>query len=319
MKRSRQKIDNIRQKRASLVDKEGVEKGRFSEIEGIIANNPRKVRGDRVERLVYEESGSNTDLIKSWIQGTALVELGGKKIGIKIAGGTGGDSGPQLAGLARLFNNPMAYNILPYKNKYTIDNKIAFTGFFIPAYEFALDPKFVDNRGVTNSVEFKKYYEEKRSMMEGQDLLTYCAEYCFTPNEALLKQGDNIFNADIISDQIMQIRVFKSYTKPEPTALILDKTTDKIKAIPSMSSKLLVVEPPLLNEDGEPYKNLYVAGIDAIDVGTSDSATDYDVSDFCIVIKKRQFGMEPPKYVAMYKDRPSDIREAYEITRKLLT
>lgn len=318
MKRSRQKIDNIRQKRASLVDKEGVEKGRFSEIEGIIANNPRKVRGDRVERLVYEEAGSNSDLIKSWIQGTALVELGGKKIGIKIAGGTGGDSGPQLAGLSRLFNNPMAYNILPYKNKYTIDNKIAFTGFFIPSYEFALDPKYVDNRGVTNNIEFKKYYEEKRAMMEGQDLLTYCAEYCFTPNEALLKQGDNLFNADIISDQIMQIRVFKNYTKPEPTALILDKTTDKIKAIPSMSSKILVVEPPLLNENGEPYKNLYVAGIDAIDVGTSDSATDYDVSDFCIVIKKRQFGMEPPKYVAMYKDRPSDIREAYEITRKLL-
>lgn len=55
MKRSRQKIDNIRQKRASLVDKEGNEKGRFAEIEGIIANNPRKVRGDRVERLVFEE------------------------------------------------------------------------------------------------------------------------------------------------------------------------------------------------------------------------------------------------------------------------
>lgn len=89
MKRSRQKIDNIRQKRASLVDKEGNEKGRYSEIEGIIANNPRKVRGDRVERLVYEEAGSAPTLIKSWVQGTALVELGGKKIGIKIALGTG--------------------------------------------------------------------------------------------------------------------------------------------------------------------------------------------------------------------------------------
>lgn len=65
MKRSRQKIDNIRQKRASLVDKEGVEKGRFSEIEGIIANNPRKIRGDRVERLFLEEAGSNSQLIKS--------------------------------------------------------------------------------------------------------------------------------------------------------------------------------------------------------------------------------------------------------------
>ena len=320
MKRSRQKVDNIRQKRASLLDKDNVERGRFSEIEGRIANNPRKVRGDRVERLVYEEAGSAPNLIKSWVQGTALVELGGKKIGIKIALGTGGDDSGQVAGLARIFNNPLAYNVLPYKNSYTLDGKIAFTGFFIPAYEFALDPKYVDHRGVTNSIEFKKYYEAKRALMEGQDLLTFCAEYCFTPNEALLKQGDNLFNAELLSDQITQIRVFKNYTKPEQTALIWDGNNEgKIKAIPSKSSKLLVVEPPLLDKDGQPYKNLYVAGIDSIDVGANESATDYDVSDFCIVIKKRMFGMEPPKYVAMYKDRPNDIREAYEMARKLLT
>lgn len=319
MKRSRQKIDNIRQKRASLVDKEGVEKGRFSEIEGIIANNPRKIRGDRVERLFLEEAGSNSQLIKSWIQGTALVELGGKKIGIKIALGTGGDDGPQLAGLARLFNNPVAYNVLPYKNSYTMDGKIAFTGFFIPAYEFALDEQFVDSRGVTDKVRFKARYEEKRASMEGQDLLTYCAEYCFTPNDALLKQGDNLFNAELLSDQITQIRVFKNYIKPEPTALIWDGNNEgKVKAIPSRSSKLLIVEPPLLDKDGLPYKNLYVAGIDSIDAGQNESAMDYDVSDFCIVIKRRMFGMNPPKYVAIYKDRPWDIREAYETARKLL-
>lgn len=320
MKRSRQKIDNIRQKRASILDKEGNEKGRYSEIEGIIANNPRKVRGDRVERLVFEEAGSFETLIKSWIQGTALVELGGKKIGIKIALGTGGDDSGKVAGLSRIFNNPLAYNVLPYKNKYTIDEKIAFTGFFIPSYEFALDPKYVDNRGVTNTIEFRKYYESKRALMEGQDLLTYCAEYCFTPNEALLKQGDNLFNADLLSDQIMQVRVYKNYTKPTPTALVWDTTRDNtIKAVPSPSSKILVVEPPLLDSEGQPYKNLYVAGIDSIDIGKAESATDYDVSDFCIVIKKRSFGMDPPKYVAIYKDRPNEIREAYEIARKLLT
>lgn len=55
MKRSRQKVDNVRQKRASLVDKEGTEFGWQSEIEGIVADNPRKVRGDRCERLILEE------------------------------------------------------------------------------------------------------------------------------------------------------------------------------------------------------------------------------------------------------------------------
>ena len=81
---------------------------------------------------------------------------------------------------------------------------------------------------------------------------------------------------------------------------------------------MLVVEPPVEDDDGNTYKNLYVAGIDAIDQGTEDSATDADVSDFCIVIKKRVRGMDEPKYVAMYKARPRQIRAAYETAHKLL-
>lgn len=53
-------------------------------------------------------------------------------------------------------------------------------------------------------------------------------------------------------------------------------------------------------------------------MGRQDSASDSDVSDFCVVIKKRAFGMEDPKYVAMYKYRPQDIRQAYDLTMKLL-
>lgn len=69
------------------------------------------------------------------------------------------------------------------------------------------------------------------------------------------------------------------------------------------------------------YKNLYIGGIDSIDIGQKDSATQdkNKLSDFCIVIKKRVFGMDEPMYVAMYKDRPRDIREAYENAAKLLT
>jgi hypothetical protein len=53
-------------------------------------------------------------------------------------------------------------------------------------------------------------------------------------------------------------------------------------------------------------------------MGTGDSATDNDVSDFCIVIKKRAFGMESPKYVAMYKARPKEIKTAFETAMRLL-
>lgn len=80
-----------------------------------------------------------------------------------------------------------------------------------------------------------------------------------------------------------------------------------------------MVEPPLKDMEGNAFRNLYVAGIDSIDIGKDDSSDSTKPSDFCIVIKKRVHGLQEPKYVAMYKDRPRDIREAYENAAKLLT
>ena len=86
------------------------------------------------------------------------------------------------------------------------------------------------------------------------------------------------------------------------------------------SGKILILEHPIMSPEGTSYNNLYVGGIDSIDIGVADSAgTDKNPSDFCIVIKKRVLGQDDPCYVAIYKDRPKDIREAYEIAAKLLT
>lgn len=324
MKHLRQKIDNMFRKRASMVNSQGDEWGPMSEIEGIVADSPSKVRGDRTERLIFEEAGSNKNMITSWVQGDALVNLGGVKIGIKLAGGTGGDSGPALAGLAKMFRDPMSYGILPYKNFYTRDGRVQYTGFFIPAHEFSLRPEYLDNRGVTDSVRFKQFYEAKRSSMTGQDALTYAAENCFTPDEALLKQGDNIFDSELISQQLTYMATAEkgSIPKPIPMALTWDRDDNnqykKVNAYQVRESKLLVLEPPQTLSDGSVYKNLYVCGIDAIDQGKDNSAMDTDVSEFCIVVKRRVFGMRESQYVAIYKDRPRNIQTAYDMAFKLL-
>lgn len=230
-----------------------------------------------------------------------------------------GDSGPALASLARMFNDPIAFNVLPYKNDYTRDGKIQYTGFFIPAHEFALDPKFLDSRGVTDKIRFREHYEKQRALMSGKDLMTYCAEHCFTPDEALLRQGDNIFNSELVSERLTDIRVHKQGIKPRRFVLEwADEGKSKVRGREVKTGDLIVFEEPRADNNGNVLKNLYVAGIDAIDMGTGDSATDNDVSDFCIVIKKRAFGMESPKYVAMYKARPREIKTAFETAMRLL-
>lgn len=317
----RQKINNDDTKRASKLSRDGTESGWMSEIHTIIADKPGKIRGDRTDRLIYEEAGSNPILSASWIQGDSLVELGGQHFGTKIGLGTGGDD-MALSGLADAFTNPKAFKVLPFKNYDTYDGNPELTAFFLPAHKFALVSKYLDSRGVTNYIEFKKYYEQYRESLSGQKYLDECAEHCFVPEEALAKTGANVFDSELISQQMMNIKLHGLGEKITPTALEWDKNApqySKVNSFESASSKLLVVEPPQKDPDGNVWKNLYVAGIDSIDMGTDNSAEENDVSDFCIVIKRRVFGDQEPKYVAVYKDRPRDIRVAYMIALKLLT
>jgi hypothetical protein len=72
-------------KRASKKDKSGRESGHMAEIEGVIADLPEKIRGDRVERLLFEEAGSDKILKKKYLQGEALITvLGGERVGTRI-------------------------------------------------------------------------------------------------------------------------------------------------------------------------------------------------------------------------------------------
>ena len=236
-----------------------------------------------------------------------------------------GDSDPKaLDGLSKMFNNPDAYNILPYKHNFTEDGETVLTAFFLPAYAMVIDPKYMDHRGYTDMVKAREYFESERKKKSGQVLLDYCAEYCFTGSEALLKQGDSIFDTIAIADRLTQLRVQKIGVKPQVVDLQWDcpnadiNPRNKVKMIPNQFGKVKIYEPPIKDDDGNPYRNLYIAGIDSIDQGTGDSSTQSDVSDFCIVIKKRVHGSSMPNYVAIYKDRPKDIVTAYENAMKLL-
>lgn len=318
-------INNAMHKRTSLQDNERREWGRKNDIIGIIAENPRKVRGMRVDRLMFEESGSMPCLRTAWTQGEALVTVAGARKGIRSAWGTGGDTDSQaLAGLSEMFSNPDAFNVLPYKNNYSEDGSIQYTGYFIPAYNIMLKAGYTDHRGFTNTQQAKEYYEGERKKKSGQSLLEYCAEYCWTPQEALLKQGDGVFDPIAIADRLTQLRIQKIGVKPQQVSLEWDAPNadnnpmNKVKLIPNPNGKVFIYEPPMKDENGNTYNNLYVAGIDAIDQGTEDSSQNTDVSDFCIVIKKRVLGTSNPGYVAIYKDRPRDITTAYRTAMQLL-
>lgn len=57
------KVNNAKEKRASLLTPDNIEYGMMSSIKGVIADNPRKVRGSRVERLIFEECFAKDTLV----------------------------------------------------------------------------------------------------------------------------------------------------------------------------------------------------------------------------------------------------------------
>lgn len=330
MRHVRQKHNSERWKKASKINRQREElpDSWNSDIVGQVIDNPRKLRGDRIDRLFFEESGSNPCIVKTYLQGNALVEVLGEKVGTRFVWGTGGDQ-DGMEGLSKMFNNPEGYNILPYKHNCTKTGQYAYTAFFIPAYTFVSKDGYIDKRGVTNVEKAKEYYQKRRDKLIAtpKEHLIECAEYCFTPDEAFALEGDNQFNTVLLAEQLTRIQLYNEaphISVGNVEYVFKDnvharEAIEKVKFVNNPNGKVHVLEYPTTNNEGVVPKNLYVAGIDGIDLGKEDtSEATTDPSDFCVVIYKRAVGLDSPKIVAYYRDRPLKLREAHMTCLKLL-
>ena len=328
------------------IDGQFTDFGWSSVVIGINGSKPSNIRGDRVDLLIYDEAGSWPDLTTAVVQGQELCEVQGVPRGIMLFGGTGGDFGPPLEGLKKIYYNPKAFKILPFRHKWTQDGTTIESGFFLPYFLQSLNPEYMDSRGVCNQTEYKKVLQEERNNLLAvpEDYLKKCAERCWNAEEAFTLEGQNKFNKMKIADQLAKIRLHKIGPRPQVGTIDYTYKSNKhsLENINGFrwllnSGKVQILEHPvwsdLYKEQIEKQKkeaeeqgidfeapvytemnDLYVAGIDGIDIGAAQTSKETrDPSDFCIVIKRRAFGLNEPQYVAMYKDRPQNIREAYKI------
>lgn len=328
------------------IDGQFTDFGWRSVVIGINGSKPSNIRGDRVDLLIYDEAGSWPDLTTAVVQGQELCEVQGVPRGIMLFGGTGGDFGPPLEGLKKIYYNPKAFKILPFRHKWTQDGTTIESGFFLPYFLQSLNPEYMDSRGVCNQTEYKKSLQEERNNLLAvpEEYLKKCAERCWNAEEAFTLEGQNKFNKMKIADQLAKIRLHKIGPRPQVGTIDYTYKSNKhsLENIDGFrwllnSGKVQILEHPvwsdLYKEQIEKQKreaeeqgidfeapvytemsDLYVAGIDGIDIGAAQTSKETrDPSDFCIVIKRRAFGLNEPQYVAMYKDRPQNIREAYKI------
>lgn len=320
-------------------DGQKIEVGWGSQIQGIITDKPGKLRGDRTDILMFEECGLWPQFTKAYTQADALVGQIGKQWGLRLMGGTGGETGPQMEGLRKMYYEPQLFGVLPYRHNFTKNGEYAITSFFLPAFRTIKELSLLDSRGWLDDEDGKAYFNKTRDLkaQDPEEFTTFCAEYCFDGEEAFSLEGNNKFNKILIAEQLANIRIHKDSPKPEKGTLEYifkngqhsRENITGLRWIKNNTGDIQIIEHPIwtqvsYDEEGNELKyekmnGLYVAGIDSIDLGMEDtSALTKDPSNFCIVIKRRQFGLKDPTYVAMYKARPNDVRDAYKTAIKLL-
>ena len=147
-KHLRQYKDQDLYKRASYQDPEtGVEVRTGGEIQGAVIDNPRKVRGAR-GYVNWEEFGSFPNGEDAWMTAKALAEQGGVKFAMQIAWGTGGEQGPGIAAMEKIFTSPELYDCLPFESCWLDGIQSNDHGFFFPVW--ANMTKFMDKWGNTD-------------------------------------------------------------------------------------------------------------------------------------------------------------------------
>lgn len=325
------------------------------EVAGILVSKPDNARGAVGYKMFWEESGANPELEKSFAVALGLAEKAGVTTGTHILWGTSNEDPRGVEGLKTMLYNPRANGLVRFRNVWeqangepadlstipydAMDYLIPYdsdepgVGWFVPVYEASL--KFMDKDGNPLRKEAKAHYDRERAIKEtGQGestVLVYKADYPFTLQEALYKRGSNFFDQAKLSQQYVDVVTKKMYNlpgknKPYEKGFLIHETnvhgqiTNIIWKEDPNGDILIYEHPTIVN--GQAIPKLYVMGIDSIDMGTDMQAESTTGSSFCAMIKKRtvpdkMLSATGNMYVAMYKDRPRDEREAFMNALKL--
>jgi len=306
-------------------------------------NNDKKIRGseNEIRRITYADNPNVTRGRRPHFQhieefasfpshpskGSLKNCLGQSKGSWKIMGsikkafvmmtGTGGSVNNKDA--EDVFTNPDGFNILKV-TEWTENPKG--TGIFIPA--FLKYGGTWEGTGVPNIELAMRQIVDSRKALENDPVAftQELQEFPITLDEVFTITGTNIFNQDKISEQLTKLKV--ATKKPWLSGqlnYILDKegNVTGVEFVEKVGGKIIIIEKPDRESDGQIMNNLYVGGVDSIDQGKKDSLV--DGSKLAVAIKKRisnsLFSRTSQLYVAFYNERSDDVRWDYENVLKL--
>jgi hypothetical protein len=330
-RQNRMKSDQVMKMKASYIDGDGVERGNFSEIVGIVIDNPNKTRGKRGRKIVFEEAGSFKNLKKALKVCIGSISDGGAATGQISVFGTGGEEGPSIQGLEDIFNNPIEYNMLAFPNIWEDGMEGTSIGYFVPAYR--TNPMHMDADGnvdMNAAVQYEnKNREQEKRKPDPREYDGYCAEYPIYPSEVFQRITINPFRQKELRAQEQRIlrsaaiqamlRYGEFYRKDGKLDFMnLPKSVARpIENYPhtkddNLEGTITIVENPFRDRNGEVPLYMYKVVFDPYYKEESE-----DISSlFCVYVMKMYNNLDPVNEgmpVAWYRGRPQDLDRAYKV------
>jgi len=305
-----------------------LEKGYKSSIIGLsVKDNADKVRGQRGKLMIFEEAGSNPQLVKAWQIARESFEQDSVVFGLMLGFGTSGDDMKSFRGLKEMFYKPGAYNIHGIPDIWS-KRPTTKTAFFCPAYTNING--FTDRNGNTDiynayEIEEDKFDEMRLNRAEPASIIQRRMERPKHPEEALLRRAVSDFPIQKLRDRLAELQTNDTereakwvgrmtLTSEGKAEFIYDPNVIEIseyphdKSMPSTGA-IVIWEKPVKDREGKVPSFMYLAGTDPYD---HDKSTTDSLGS--TLIANKVTGV----IVAEYTGRPSKSTEYYEQLRLLL-
>jgi hypothetical protein len=301
-------------------------KGYFSQLIGITCqDNHQATVGKTPSLALFEEAGKFKNLIASFDYIKPAFFNEGQLVTFFLVFGTGGEMGSGAEQLMQMFYNPSGYVCQEYEDIYSEDYSPSDVarkkvGLFVPAWKY----KILDKDGNIMIDESIKYIQDARDVAKtNAKVESYFKEITQNPihtEECFLISEGKVFNSAKLNQRLSQLKKFPKEVEAQKRVR-LEWVRDEARNIIGVESfeepdgKFLIIEPPILNGNGQPVDGLYKGATDSYD---RDEAVGGGSKGSCGIIKGfYNANTTSRKFVARITERPETAPIFFENTAKL--
>jgi hypothetical protein len=267
------------------VKKTKVEKGNLSDL-WVVAPTDNAYEGRALNKWVCDEAGKIRNLRTMWTYTEDCLMQETRRSGMPIIFGTSGDVGKEGKDLKEMWKDAHVYKLKRF--------------FFAGWNGLAVDDKGNDRK--EDCIRWIIYKRNELAQAGDESLLNvFIQKYPLCIDDAFnYTNSAGIGYRERIQTQLHSLRENPAESRK---GFFRRNSDGEVEFVPDPRAKAILYEHP------QPHlKNIYVAGVDP----TDHDDTHDEASDLSMYIMRRKHGLEPPKIVFSYTDKPDKAEDFYD-------